>query len=162
MTCRNGTVSSYVFPTRPLQPSWKLWYDGFEMWRDYVIKGNITDGLGTISSFPTSLVHISVLIIQKIGITKGHIYFTKESKNGYCKVITKNDGSLLQSVAGATKCERLLLQSVPVITKWDVTQALYHDFYKCYFSSRAHFAFNRSYLPAITPVSVKSKLEEQK
>ena len=82
-----------------------------------MIKGNITDGLGTISSFLTSLVHISALIIQKIGITMGHIYFTKESKNGYCKVITKYDGSLLQSVAGVTKCERLLLQSVPVITK---------------------------------------------
>ena len=150
-----------------------MWYDGFQMWRDRKTKGNVTDGLGTISSFPTSLVHISFLIptslvhisfliIQKIVKTKGHIYFTKGAKSGYCKVITKYDGSLLQSVAVATKCERLLLQSVAVITKWDVTQALYHDFYKCYFSSRAHFAFNRSYLPAITPVSVKSKQEEQK
>ena len=110
-----------------------MWYDGFEMWRDGKTKGNVTDGLGTISSFPTSLVHISVLIMQKIGKTKGHIYFTKETKSGYCKVITKYDGSLLQSVAVATKCERLLLQSVAVITKWDVTQALYHDFYECYF-----------------------------
>ena len=132
------------------------------MWRDHKIKGNVTDGLGTISSFPTSLVHISVLRMQKIGKTKGHIYFTKETKSGYCKVITKYDGSLLQSVAVVTKRERLLLQSVPVITKWDVTQALYHDFYKCYFSSSAHFAFNKSYLPVITPVSVKSKQEEQK
>ena len=117
--------------------------------------------MGTISAFPTNLVHISFLIIQKIGITKGHIYFTKGTKSGYCKVITNYDGSLLQSVAGVTKCERLLLQSVPVITKWDVTQALYHDFYKCYFSSSAHFAFNRPHLPAITPVSVERKQEEQ-
>ena len=43
--------------------------------------------------------------------------------------ITKCDRLLLQSAPGITKCDRLyykvrqLLQSVTVITKWDVTQA---------------------------------------
>ena len=48
--------------------------------------------------------------------------------------ITKCDKLLLQKVAGIAKCDRLyykvgqVLQSVKVITKWDVTHFLYLSF----------------------------------
>ena len=72
-----------------------------------------------------------IILLQSVTIQfRRHFWHILYYKVRQSNFITKCDRLLLQSASGITKCDRLyykvrqVLQSVTVITKWDVTTQL--------------------------------------